>query len=195
MLVSENRPEWLIADVAIMAAGGITVPAYTTNTEADHLHILDNSGAKGAIVSTRRLAQQLIPAAHRAATVKFVIGMEPAEIRQHLSVDLHVWSDVLADGDGDFDPRAHAEGFRRDETACIIYTSGTGGAPKGVMLHHGSLLHNCEGGVRGAVAAGLGRRRLPVLPAAVPFPTNTRPASSFRSSSAPRFTTPKAPKC
>ena len=145
VLVSENRPEWLIADVAIMAAGGITVPAYTTNTEADHLHILDNSGAKGAIVSTRRLAQQLIPAAHRAATVKFVIGMEPAEIRQHLSVDLHVWSDVLADGDGDFDPRAHAEGFRRDETACIIYTSGTGGAPKGVMLHHGSLLHNCEG--------------------------------------------------
>lgn len=147
VLVSENRPEWLIADLAIMAAGGISVPAYTTNTEADHLHILENSGAKGAIVSTRRFAQRLIPAAHRAADMKFVIGMEPAEIQQHLSIDLHAWPDILTDGEGDdtFDVRAHSGRFRRDDTACIIYTSGTGGAPKGVMLHHGALLHNCEG--------------------------------------------------
>src|ERR1700735_858368 len=53
LLVSENRPEWLIADVAIMASGGITVPAYTTNTVADHRHLLNNSGARFAIVSTR----------------------------------------------------------------------------------------------------------------------------------------------
>ena len=51
MLVSENRPEWLIADLGIMAAGCVTVPTYTTNTTRDHQHILSNSGARAVIVS------------------------------------------------------------------------------------------------------------------------------------------------
>jgi long-subunit acyl-CoA synthetase (AMP-forming) len=51
MLVSENRPEWLLSDLAIMAAGCVTVPTYTTNTERDHQHILDDSGAQAVIVS------------------------------------------------------------------------------------------------------------------------------------------------
>ena len=66
MLVSENRPEWLIADLGIMAAGCITVPTYTTNTERDHTHILGNSGAKAVIVSTQKLARNLMPAAIRS---------------------------------------------------------------------------------------------------------------------------------
>jgi long-chain acyl-CoA synthetase len=53
LLVSENRPEWCIADLAIMAAGCVTVPAYTSNTTGDHVHVLENSGAKAAIVSTQ----------------------------------------------------------------------------------------------------------------------------------------------
>ncbi len=61
VLVSENRPEWCIADLAIMAAGCITVPAYTTNTERDHQHVLDNSGGRAVIVSTERLSRPLIP--------------------------------------------------------------------------------------------------------------------------------------
>ncbi|MBU2586847.1 MAG: AMP-binding protein, partial [Alphaproteobacteria bacterium] len=61
-LVSENRPEWCIADLAIMAAGCITVPTYTTNTERDHQHILDNSGASAVIVSNAKLARTLLPA-------------------------------------------------------------------------------------------------------------------------------------
>ena len=145
VLVSENRPEWLIADVAIMAAGAITVPAYTTNTEADHLHILENSGAKGAIVSSRRLAERLIPAAHQAPEMRFVVAMDPPEIRQHLTIDLYPWDDVQKNGDGNYDPVVESTRLKRNDTACIIYTSGTGGAPKGVMLHHGALLHNCEG--------------------------------------------------
>ena len=63
VLVAENRPEWLIADLAIMSVGAITVPAYTTNTEEDHLHILEHSEAVGAIVSTKALARRLLPAA------------------------------------------------------------------------------------------------------------------------------------
>ena len=66
MLVAENRPEWAIADLAIMAAGCVTVPAYTSNTERDHTHIVENSGARAAIVSTAKLAKTLLPAAIRA---------------------------------------------------------------------------------------------------------------------------------
>ena len=74
MLVSENRPEWLISDLAIMAAGCITVPTYTTNTERDHQHILDDSGARAVIVSTQKLAKTLLPAAIRTTGCEHVIG-------------------------------------------------------------------------------------------------------------------------
>ena len=67
MLVSENRPEWCISDLAIMAAGCVTVPTYITNTERDHTHILENSGARAVIVSTAKLARALLPAAIRAS--------------------------------------------------------------------------------------------------------------------------------
>lgn len=76
-LVSENRPEWCIADHAIMAAGLVTVPTYITNTERDHLHILENSGARAVIVSTSKLSQPLLPAALSAPCVEHVIGIEP----------------------------------------------------------------------------------------------------------------------
>ena len=62
-LASESRPEWLISDIAIMAAGGISVPLYTTNQYSDHLHVLKDSGAIGAIVSGPALAKSLLPAA------------------------------------------------------------------------------------------------------------------------------------
>ena len=66
MLVSENRPEWCLSDLAIMAAGCVTVPTYTTNTERDHAHIIENSGAKAVIVSTDKLARTLMPEIGRA---------------------------------------------------------------------------------------------------------------------------------
>ena len=76
MLVSENRPEWLISDLAIMASGCITVPTYTTNTERDHQHIMDDSGARAVIVSTHKLARALLPAAVRSSVCEHVIGLE-----------------------------------------------------------------------------------------------------------------------
>uniref|UniRef100_UPI003736C20F AMP-binding protein n=1 Tax=Qipengyuania sp. TaxID=2004515 RepID=UPI003736C20F len=75
-LVSENRPEWCIADLGIMAAGCITVPAYTTNTERDHAHILDNSGARAVIVSTEKLSVPLIPAVIRTGTAEHIIPID-----------------------------------------------------------------------------------------------------------------------
>ena len=70
VLVSENRPEWLISDLAIMAAGCVTVPTYTTNTERDHQHIIDDSGARAVIVSSQKLARNLLPAAIRSSVIR-----------------------------------------------------------------------------------------------------------------------------
>ncbi len=145
-LVAENRPEWLIADVAIMAAGGITVPAYTTNTTNDHLHILTNSGAKGVIVSTRALARKLLPAALDSATCKWVISIEDLEQGQSVPLDLYLWDEVLQKGSLAPDDVKEYAGFaQRHDTACFIYTSGTGGVPKAVMLSHGAIICNCMG--------------------------------------------------
>src|ERR1700681_1922544 len=71
-LIAENRPEWVIADLAIVSAGAITVPAYVTNTVADHRHILGNSGARAAIVSSAALAARVIPAARQVPSVRWV---------------------------------------------------------------------------------------------------------------------------
>ena len=146
MLVSENRPEWLIADLAIMAAGCITVPAYITNTERDHQHILDDSGARAVIVSTQKLAKALLPAAIRTQGCEHVIGIDHLRAGQASNVRFHDWNDLIACEAASVDAcAAAAADFARDDTACIIYTSGTGGAPRGVMQHHGAILHNVEG--------------------------------------------------
>jgi long-chain acyl-CoA synthetase len=147
MLVSENRPEWCIADLGIMAAGCVTVPTYTTNTERDHLHILENSGAAAVIVSTEKLARTLLPAALRSNDARHVIAMEPLRMQQAGNVSFHDWGSLVAT---EADPRAveAAADFTREDTACIIYTSGTGGAPRGVPQHHGAILHNVNGCIR-----------------------------------------------
>ncbi len=154
-LVSENRPEWLIADVAIMAAGGITVPAYTTNQEGDHRHVFSDSGAKGVIVSTAALAENVMPAAHQAPHVEFVISMAELEISQGSQIEVHVWDTLLArHGGARAEIAAAANDIGPDRTACLIYTSGTGGVPKGVMLSHGAVLSNSLGSAH--LLAGLG---------------------------------------
>jgi len=145
-LVAENRPEWTIADLAIMSTGAITVPAFTTNTTADHRHVLSHSGAKGVIVSTRAIAERVLPAALEAPDLAFVVTMEEPGIAQCIAKRLVNWRDLLEAGAGrpdDLD-KTIAQ-LQRNDTCCFIYTSGTGGTPKGVMLTHGSILCNCMG--------------------------------------------------
>ncbi len=147
MLVSENRPEWCIADLAIMAAGCVTVPAYVTNTERDHQHILDNSGARVVIVSNEKLSVPLIPAIMRSGMAEHLIPIDGVRKFQGGSVACHPWVTML-DGDA-VAARAAVEArigsIGRGDTACIIYTSGTGGAPRGVLQHHGAILCNVAG--------------------------------------------------
>ena len=145
LLVSENRPEWGIADLAIMSAGAITVPAYTTNTVEDHIHLITDCDPKVAIVSSEKLAERLLPAIRTTGTIKTVVTVEGAG-GQSNDVTIANWRDMMRAGDAlDDDIEAGLQQIARTETSCLIYTSGTGGAPKGVMLSHGAILCNCTG--------------------------------------------------
>jgi long-chain acyl-CoA synthetase len=143
MLVSENRPEWLIADLAIMAAGCVTVPTYTTNTSRDHTHILTNSGARAVIVSSQKLAKALIPAVLFSSDCHDVIGIEDIRTGQPVNgAKFHHWEELLRGGGDLTSLRERVGAIGRGDLACLIYTSGTGGAPRGVRQHHGAILHN-----------------------------------------------------
>ena len=145
LLVAENRPEWLMSDVAIMATGGITVPAYTTNTIDDHLHILSDSGAKGIIVSTKALGERICTAAMKCPDVTFVISIE-ALGEETFPFETMTWNDAIKRGSNVTNAKLpKPSDIARDSTSCLIYTSGTSGKPKGVMLSHGAIICNCMG--------------------------------------------------
>ena len=147
VIVSENRPEWCIADLAIMAAGCVTTPAYTTNTTGDHCHILEDSGACAVLVSDAKLAKPLFPAIMKTGKARHVIVMEGISTAQSGMFDLHRWQDMVT-GDAGAARKAvekRIAQITREDTACIIYTSGTSGSPRGVMQPHRALLHNVSG--------------------------------------------------
>jgi long-chain acyl-CoA synthetase len=151
-LASENRPEWAIADLAIMSAGAITVPAYTTNTVDDHRHILGNSGARVVIASKPPLSERVAAAAAQVPSVQAVVAMETPASEAVLG-----WDTVLALGNARPDDIAErVAALAPDDVACIIYTSGTGGLPKGVLATHRNILANCRGAFHLLEMLGLG---------------------------------------
>lgn len=157
LIVAENRAEWLIADLAIMAAGGLTVPSYTTYTVDDYRYILRDSGAVGAIVSTPALFRRVWPAALQVETARFVLALDPPDHPHDERVTVKRWDEVMADGHAnpdDIDARVSRLG--RGDVACIIYTSGTTSHPRGVMLTHGGMLSNCAGARDVVEAIGIG---------------------------------------
>ena len=156
-LVAENRPEWMIADLAVMTAGAITVPAYTTHTVEDHRHLLSNSGAKAVIVSTPALAHRVMPAADQVSTISSIISMEPLRSGQLSHAEVHRWDEVMGAGaDLADEVSAWVAAIKRDDVACLVYTSGTGGVPRGVMTTHANIFANCYGAFRLLETIGLG---------------------------------------
>ncbi len=145
-LVSENRPEWLIADLGIMAAGCVTVPTYTTNTVRDHSHILENSGARAVIVSNQKLSKNVAPAVLMSSECHHFIAIEEMR-RTQVPEDIHIhcWPDLISGSPDIEELKRQLAKVGRNDLACLIYTSGTGGAPRGVRQHHGSILANLEG--------------------------------------------------
>ncbi|HKK29668.1 MAG TPA: AMP-binding protein, partial [Alphaproteobacteria bacterium] len=145
-LIAENRPEWLIGDIGIMSAGAVSVPAYITNTGADHVHVFRDSGARWAIVSTVSLLDRALEAAASVDSLEGLILID-GEPPGGTPKPVYSWAELLNSGAARRDGRAAAplHEVSRGDLACLIYTSGTGGAPKGVMLSHGAILCNCMG--------------------------------------------------
>jgi long-chain acyl-CoA synthetase len=136
LICSENRPEYPVIETALLAIRAVPVPAYATNTVEDHAHVLRDSGALVAIVSTRALAARMRVAADLALGLDRLIVMDdPAG----------GWDALVADARPPDDIAAEASIIPATALACIIYTSGTGGAPRGVMLAHRCILSNCAG--------------------------------------------------
>ena len=133
MLLSEGRPEWMISDLSILAVNAITVPNYTTYTEKDFEYILNDCQPKGLIVSNTKLFDTVSSAAKKINyNFKFIISFE--EIENILNIN-----QLTETEQNNFTSEA-----KRKDPACIIYTSGTQGNPKGVVLSHGGILSNCE---------------------------------------------------
>jgi long-chain acyl-CoA synthetase len=145
VIASENRPEYPIVETALMAIRAVPVPAYTTNTVADHAHVLRDSGAGAAIVSSEALAKRLLAAgAQTAGGLDLLVTMDGAPTAAG-KTRLLPWADLVTDDAPADDIAFEAAGIPPGALACLIYTSGTGGAPKGVMLPHRSILSNCRG--------------------------------------------------
>ncbi|MEJ0019752.1 MAG: long-chain fatty acid--CoA ligase [Acetobacteraceae bacterium] len=145
LIVAENRPEYAVAETALMALRAVPVPTYTTNTIADHAHILRDSGARVAIVSTPALAGNLLEAARQARGIDLLVVIEGPPDDAGGSPRLMHWGALVADAGTPDDIALEAAAIPATALACLIYTSGTGGAPKGVMLPHRSILSNCRG--------------------------------------------------
>jgi long-chain acyl-CoA synthetase len=148
LIVSENRPEFPIAEVALMAIRAVPVPAYITNTTDDHAHILRDSGARVAIVSTAALALKVAA----AGPLDLLVTMQEFSAT---GVTVARWEPLTDDPRGPEDLAAEAAIIPSGALACLIYTSGTGGAPKGVMLPHRAILSNCRGAFELARPLGL----------------------------------------
>jgi long-chain acyl-CoA synthetase len=146
LLLSQNSPRWAIADFGIMAAGGVSVPVYTTNTVESHEHILNDSGATMAIVSSAALAKNFLPATKKARGLKRIVAMEDLGAADAGRATITSWSEALAVGKpGAAAFAVSATAIDGNALACLIYTSGTCGEPKGVMLSHRAILTNCVG--------------------------------------------------
>ena len=142
LLVSENRPEWMASDIAIMSNKLICVPNYTTYTSRDFEHILNDSQPVGLIVSNKNLLQTILTASEKVKyNFKFILCFDYFE---NNSISNLVFLNDLTD-DNNVNNREKIKEIKRTDPACIIYTSGTQGLPKGVILSHGGILSNCEG--------------------------------------------------
>ena len=144
VLLSENRPEWSIADLAILSLGAINVPIYTTQALDQVDFILSDSGAKAIFISNRRLYKQMqsVLANHRLEHLIFFDEEVAEDFERGIALSQLEQSgkELAQQRPGAFD--AYLQAVRPDDLATIIYTSGTTGEPKGVMLTHNNFISN-----------------------------------------------------
>jgi long-chain acyl-CoA synthetase len=141
ILLSENRPEWLISDLAIMNAGGVTVPLFTTYSENDYEYIIKDCEPKACIVSN---IEQLKKIKNYIGENTIIISID--DFDKKIKCFENIFFEAKIDNKTFTESiKSYNNNLKRNDLACIIYTSGTTGNPKGVMLSHGGILSNCEG--------------------------------------------------
>ena len=140
IIISENNPNWFITDFAIMNAGGITVPAYTTYTKKDYEFLVKDSQAKMIFVSNKKLFLNCLPAIKNNKQIKRIFSYE--KINQSVNENIIFIEDLWKEKIKKKDIKIK---ITEDDPACIIYTSGTSGVPKGVILTHKSIRSNLIG--------------------------------------------------
>ena len=142
LLISENRPEWMIADISIMLSEGVTVPAYTTYAERDYEYIIDDCKPSIIFISDNEQYKKIKNIISRKKFIKKIIifdSIKSSKSNLYLNIDT-----IFKNEDYKIRNFLDLE-IKRKDIACIIYTSGTQGNPKGVILSHGGILNNCEG--------------------------------------------------
>ena len=142
LLISENRPEWMISDLAIMLVKGVTVPAYTTYTERDYEYLIDNCEPSIIIISDEVQYKKVKNIIKKKTFIKKIFSFENFEN----DLEIMCIKNIFEKKDYKEKNFLNLE-IKRTDLACIIYTSGTQGNPKGVMLSHGGILSNCDGSV------------------------------------------------
>ena len=142
LLISENRPEWLISDLSIMLSKGITVPAYTTYVERDYEFLINDCKPSIIIVSDSTQLKKINTIIKKHSFIKKVISFENVKDKNVTFID-EIFNKTYKQ-----EKNFKEIGLRRSDISCIIYTSGTQGNPKGVMLSHGGILNNCEGSTK-----------------------------------------------
>ena len=155
VLLSENRPEWLIADLAIMNAGGVTVPLFTTYSDKDYEYIINDCKPKICIISNK-IQFNKIEKFISSETKVISIENFSKKIESIVNIFEKNYKKETINIPGNYNDK-----ITRKDLACIIYTSGTTGNPKGVMLSHGGILSNCEGAQE--ILASLVKNEKPVF--------------------------------